>query len=145
MKIARFLITSAASGALVIGALGITSAAQARDVAWSVGIESPGVQLGVSNAPGAFYRAPVYLQAPVLVSPAPVYYSQPEVVYNQPYVSYSQPYTPYRQPYVSYAQPQVVYGTQPYYVRSGGDRPPAYYRAWGPHQHRQYHDRDWRR
>lgn len=142
MKIARSLVMLLGASALVAGALGVSTAAQARDVAWSVDIASPGVQLGVSNAPGAFYRAPVYVQSPVVVSPAPIYYSQPQVIYSQPQVIYSQPI--YSQPYVSYAQPQVVYAPQPYYVRSGWAAPPVYYRGWAPNYHRRHHDRDWR-
>ena len=73
------------------------SQAQAREVVWSVGVQSPGVQIGVSNAP----PVPVYVQRPqhhshqrtvvvqappvvvypgyrhvrpVVVAPAPVYY-----------------------------------------------------------------------
>lgn len=142
MNIARSLVTLAVAGCLVAGALGVSTAAHARDVAWSVGISSPGVQLGVSNAPGAYYRAPVYVQPAVVVSPAPVYYSEPQVIYSQPQVVYGQPI--YSQPYVSNAQPQVVYAPQPYYVRSGWAAPPVYYRGWAPYHHRHHHDRDWR-
>lgn len=82
------------------------SPAQARDnVYWSIGVDSPGVQWGVSNAPPAPVYVqrprPVYVQpAPVVVypgygygyerprfvSPAPVYYQQPpRVVYGSSY------------------------------------------------------------
>lgn len=48
------------------------SNAHAGDVYWSVGVQSPGVQLGVSNAP----PAPVYVHRPrpqaVYVQPTPV-------------------------------------------------------------------------
>ena len=76
----------AASGwALSAGA----TAAHARDVYWSVGVESPGVSVGVSNAPPprvVVHPRPVYVeQAPVVVyadryRPRPVYVERAPVV-----------------------------------------------------------------
>nr|WP_247597014.1 hypothetical protein [Hydrogenophaga sp. PAMC20947] len=66
------------------------STAQARDVYWSVGVDSPGVSVGVSNAPPprvVVHPRPVYIeQAPVVVYPGhrrprPVYVEQAPVVY----------------------------------------------------------------
>lgn len=59
--------------ALAAGAWALSvsaSNAHAGDVYWSVGVQSPGVVLGVSNAP----PPPVYVQRqrPVYVQPAPV-------------------------------------------------------------------------
>jgi hypothetical protein len=59
--------------ALAVGAWALSagmSQARASEVYWSVGVHSPGVQLGVSNAP----PRPVYVQRPsrVYVQPAPV-------------------------------------------------------------------------
>lgn len=56
------------------------TAAQAGDVFWSVGVNSPGVAFGVSNA------APVYVApAPVYVAPPPVaVYAPPPVVVPAP-------------------------------------------------------------
>jgi hypothetical protein len=53
------------------------TAAHARDVYWSVGVESPGVSVGVSNAPPP--RVVVHHPRPVYVEPAPV------VVYSDRY------------------------------------------------------------
>ena len=54
---------------LAVAAVAAVQPAHARDnVIWSVGVASPGVSIGLSNA------APVYVQpAPVYVQPAPVY------------------------------------------------------------------------
>ncbi len=60
-----FLGTLAAAGVALALAMG-AGPAQARDVYWSVGVNSPGVAVGVSN--GGY---------PVYVAPAPVYYPPP--------------------------------------------------------------------
>ena len=148
MKNQRSVYALAAVAALAVSAWGMSGAAQARDVAWSIGVASPGVQFGVSNAPQVVYRQPVYApQAVVVVQPQPVYYGQAQVVYGQPRVLYGQPQVIYGQPSVVYGQPQVVYGQpqvvaapQPYYVQSGW-APPVYYRSWGP-RHR-WHGERW--
>ena len=50
-------------------ALGAASMAQARDLNWSIGIDSPGVSVGVSNnRPVVVYPQPVY-GAPVYGAP----------------------------------------------------------------------------
>lgn len=85
-----FMVAALAAGGWVLSA-GM-SQAQARDVYWSVGVQSPGVQVGVSNAPPPVYvqrPRPVYVQPapvvvypgyrhvrPVLMAPAPVYYQE---------------------------------------------------------------------
>lgn len=71
-----------ASGwALSVGA----SSAHARDVYWSVGVDSPGVSVGVSNAPPprvVVRPRPVFVErAPVVVYPG---YRQPRPVYVGP-------------------------------------------------------------
>ena len=128
MKTQRSIFSMAAVAALGISALALSSAAQARDVAWSVGIGSPGVQIGLSNAPQVIYRQPVY-------APQAVYYSQPQVIYAQPQVSFIQPQLVYA--------PLPYYAPQPYYV--GASSPTIVYRDWGPrhrgHNQRWDHDR----
>lgn len=58
---------------LALGAAG----AQAGDVYWSLGMQSPGVVIGASNA-APVYAAPVYVApAPVVVYPAPRVMTQP--------------------------------------------------------------------
>jgi hypothetical protein len=82
-------------------------------VYWSIGVSSPGVQLGVSNAQ-AYY--PVY-DTPQVV------YQQPQVIYQQPRVVYQQPQVVYVQPRPVFVQPRPLYYTQPapvYYA------PPTY-------------------
>jgi hypothetical protein len=87
-------------------ALGAASMAQARDVNWSIGINSPGVSVGVSNNqpvvvyPQPVYGAPVYGR-PVYVQPQPVYQVRPVPGYVQPVVVHPYP-------------PVVVYGPPPY-------------------------------
>ena len=86
-------VRAAAVATLGAAALAAAGAAQARDnVFWSVGLASPGVQVGVSNgqqfygqvAPVYVQPAPVYVQpAPVYVQPAPVYYRPAPVAYQQ--------------------------------------------------------------
>lgn len=73
---------------MLLGATALAGAgtAQARDnVFWSIGVASPGVQLGVSNARPVYVQpAPVYAQpAPVVVYPAPVVVRPPLYSYTQ--------------------------------------------------------------
>jgi len=94
--------------------------AQASDsLAVSIGIATPGVQLGVSNA------HPVYQQ------PYPVYV-QPQQVYVQPQPIYVQPRYFYVQPAPIYRAPQQVYYESP---------PPVYLEQHpGYRGHRQGHN-----
>ena len=63
--------------------LGASGAAQAQggDVYWSIGMYTPGVTVGVSNAPVVVQPAVVYAPAPVVVAPRPVIYGAPVPVY----------------------------------------------------------------
>ena len=78
--------------ALAAGAWALSGTAQARDnVYWSVGVNSPGVTLGVSNAPTVVYSHsypsygyPVYAPRPVVV-----YEPRPVVVHR--YLVYAEP------------------------------------------------------
>lgn len=95
--------------ALLLGA----GSAQARDsVYWSVGVGSPGVAVGVSNAYPAVV-APVIAPAPVYYAPAPAYYA-PQPVY--------------------YAPRPVYYAPQPVYYGA----PRGWYR--GNHRHHRGHE-----
>lgn len=78
---------------LAVATMGMAGAAHADNLTWSVGLSSPGVAVGVSNA------QPVYVQPQaVYVQPRPVYVQPaPQVVYQQPRVVYVQP------------APQVIY------------------------------------
>lgn len=108
-------------------ALGAASMAQARDLNWSIGIDSPGVSVGVSNNqpvvvyPQPMYGAPVYGR-PVYVQPPPVYQVRPMPGYG------------YVQPVVVHPYPPVVVYGQPGYGHKNKHR----------HGHRHGHDR-WER
>jgi hypothetical protein len=107
----RILVT----GLLAAGALGATSVAQARGVAWSVGLNVPGVSIGVGNpygygyggygyggygyCPPAAYAPPVYVQPqPVYYAP-PAYYVSPRVMYGPAYYGGYYGRAGYRYPY----------------------------------------------
>ncbi len=82
MKFNRSVYSLAVAAALGAAALGASSAARAGDVYWSVGVSSPGVQLGVASAPPVLVQ-PVYVQ-PVYVQQRPVYVATQPVVYMRP-------------------------------------------------------------
>jgi hypothetical protein len=87
--LARGLMALGLAGGVWALSVGMSPAQARDDVYWSVGVQSPGVQVGVSNAPPAPVYVqrprprPIYVQpAPVVVYPAPVYYGQPSrIVY----------------------------------------------------------------
>jgi hypothetical protein len=111
---ARTLLMAGAAAVLSVAALGFSSAAHARsDINFSVGVSTPGVVIGVSNA-YPVYTSPVYgyHQQPVYVQPAPVYV-QPRPVYR----------------------PRPVYVQAPVYVAP----PPVYYRGGRHHHHHHRH------
>ena len=111
--LARGLTLAAmAAGAWALSA-GLTQA-HANDVYWSVGINQPGVSVGVSNAPPVMvHQYPTVRHHPVVVNPYPVVQHRPVVVYPQPVVVH-QPY-PYVRP--------VVMAPQPVYVQGWGHSP----------------------
>lgn len=78
-------MAKAAAAGLALAALMAAGTAQARgDVYWSVGVNSPGVALGVANAPPVYVApAPVYMAPPppVYMAPRPVYYGPPPAYY----------------------------------------------------------------
>ena len=115
----------AAAATLALAALGMTGAAQADNVFWSIGLSSPGVQLGVANA------------LPVMVVQQPVY-SQPYPVYSQPYPVYSQPRPVYVVPRpVVYVQGPPVFVSQPQYIQTDWN-----YRGHGRKWKNERHDGD---
>jgi hypothetical protein len=114
-------LATLAAGAWALSA-GLTQA-HASDVYWSVGIQQPGVSVGVSNAP------------PVVVHQYPGVRHRPVVVYQQPVVVH--------QPY-QYVRPVVV-APQPVYYQSYGhaprwdDRRDRHHKKW--HKRHDRHDR----
>jgi hypothetical protein len=110
----RALWMAGAAGVLSVAALGFSTGAHARsDVSFSVGVSTPGVVIGVSNA-YPVYTSPAYGQ--------PVYGYHPQPVYVQPQPVYVQPRPVYR--------PRPIYVQQPVYVA-----PPVYYRGGHSHRH----------
>ena len=109
----RTLLMVGAAAVLSVAALGFSTGAHARsDINFSVGVATPGVVIGVSNA-YPVYTSPAYGQ--------PVYGYQQQPVYVQPPPVYYQPRPVYR--------PRPVYVQAPVYVAP----PPVYYR--GGHRH----------
>jgi PXPV repeat (3 copies) len=107
MRVKSSVGVLAGAAALVALALGSSTAALAGDVFWSVGLSSPGVQVGVfSPQPVYVQPQPYYAQPQVYVQP-PVY-AQPQVIYTQPRPVYVQPQPVYVQPRPVYVQPQPV-------------------------------------
>jgi hypothetical protein len=92
---------SLAAGVWALSA-GAAQARDGRDVYWSIGVNQPGVSVGVSNAPLVVYRQ----QPQVVVVERPVIYARPVVV-QRPVVVYE------TRPYV-YERPAVVYGDRGY-------------------------------
>jgi len=85
-RIMATAVLAAGAWALSVGA----STAQARDVYWSVGVNSPGVSVGVSNAPPVYYQPPAVVYhrpPPVVYQTAPTVIYQPPVVVHRPYPS----------------------------------------------------------
>lgn len=80
MKTHRCISISVAATASLL-ALALAAPAQAQDVFWSIGLSSPGVQVGVSSAPQVLmqpvYQPHVRMAPPVLVLPRPVVYVRP--------------------------------------------------------------------
>lgn len=87
-SIRRFFRGLAAMAGVAVALLAGAGTAQARDVYWSVGVNSPGVSVGVGNYGQPVYvaPAPVYVPPPVYYAPPPrpVYYAPPAPVYYAP-------------------------------------------------------------
>ena len=95
-------LVSLAAGVWALSA-GAVHARGDNDVYWSIGVNQPGVSVGVSNAPPV-----VYQQRPrVVVVERPVFYERPVVVRQRPVVVYE------THPY-AYGRPVVVYGDRGY-------------------------------
>ena len=105
----------AAVGAFAVAALGFGAAANAG-VSWSVGINAPGISVGVANPrvyyPPAYYP-PAYYAPPAVYAPPPVYYRPAPPVYYRP------PAVVYRPPLRYYAPAPVYYAPSGYYRGHG--------------------------
>ena len=113
--------------AVMVGALATVGVAHANGgVSWSLGINTPGVALGVAaptyyNPPPVYYNPPpVYSNpAPVYVPPRPVYYSPPPVYVAPQPIYYGPPRGYYGPPRGYYGPPRGGYGPPPQW-RGGG-------------------------
>lgn len=105
----------AAAGVVAAGALFAAASASAT-VGWSVGVNVPGVAIGVATP------QPYYAPAPVYVAPAPAYYPPPAVYYRPAPPVY------YRAAPVYYAPPPAYYRPAPGYYRHHGHGHDRYYR-----------------
>lgn len=97
----------AAAGVVAAGALFATASASAA-VGWSVGVNVPGVAIGVATP------QPYYAPAPVYYPPPAAYYAPPPVYYRPA------PRVYYRPAPVYYAPPPVYYRPAPGYYGHRG-------------------------
>ena len=95
----RNLAKVMAATALLIGVAGFASSSRADNVQWSLGVGSPGVIIGMTNA----------RPLPIFVQPQP-FYGQAAPVYMHPGLIYSQQVPIYVQPQPVYQQGWVVQG-----------------------------------
>ena len=82
----RLAVTKTTTRLLSVAALTLAcaGAASAQDIFWSIGMSSPGVQVGVSNAPPVVvYPQPVVVHRPMVVAPRPVVVQSQPVIYVQ--------------------------------------------------------------
>jgi hypothetical protein len=81
MKINRSVSSLIVAAGVALAASAMAGSAQARDVSWSVGLSSPGVNVGLSN--GLPMYQPVYQESyPVYVAPPPVVYLRSAPAYR---------------------------------------------------------------
>ena len=81
MKINRSVSSLVVAASVALAALGGVGSAQAQNVFWSVGMSSPGVNVGLSNALPMYQ--PVYQESyPVYVAPQPVVYLRSAPAYR---------------------------------------------------------------
>ena len=120
MKNIRSTSSMVAAATLALGGLGTAATAQAGNVTWTVGVSSPGGQVGVSS--GGYYGT------------YPRTYVEPYPVYVQPYPVYVEPNP------VVYVRPAPVYVTQYQYAPVEWQRPgPGWRHGHGHGQHNRYH------
>lgn len=119
----RATAVAATAGVVALAALMLAPAAHARsNVYWSVGVNAPGVGVGVTNA-YPVYSAP----APVYVQPQPVYVA-PRPIYAAPPVYYAPPPVVVRPPVV--LRPPIVVAPAPVYPIGWG--------AYGGYRHHRH-------
>ncbi|WP_439587912.1 hypothetical protein [Hydrogenophaga sp.] len=77
-------IATLAAGAWALSGIATQAEARGNDVYFSVGVNTPGIAVGVSNAPPVYY-AP----RPIYHAPRPIYYAPPPVYYVPPPAYYA--------------------------------------------------------
>jgi hypothetical protein len=97
----RSFAKAMAACALVIGLAAYSASARADNVYWSIGLGSPGVTIGMTNA----RPLPIFVQPP-----QQHYYVQPATVYVHPGAFYAQPVPIYVQPRPVYQQGWAAQG-----------------------------------
>lgn len=119
MEFGHSVKSLAIAAGTVVALWGAAPAVQAREVVWSVGVGSPGVQVGVTNAPQVVHARPI------IVAPQPVYVTRPHVYGAQ------QPVYVHPRPGWGQAQPVVVMGPRPYYYYAPAPWvPPGHRHGW---------------
>jgi hypothetical protein len=99
--LSRSFTKAMAATALLIGVVAYSASARADNVYWSIGLGSPGVTIGMTNA----------RPLPIFVQPQP-YYGQPSPVFMHPGAIYSQQVPIYVQPRPVYQQGWAGQGRQ---------------------------------
>lgn len=77
-------IATLAAGAWALSGIATQAQARGNDVYFSIGVNTPGVAVGVSNAPPVYYEP-----RPVYHAPRPIYYAPPPVYYVPPPAYYA--------------------------------------------------------
>ena len=99
--LSRNFAKAMAATALLIGVVAYSASARADNVYWSIGMGSPGVTIGMTNA----RPLPIYVQPqPYYGQPAPVY-MHPGAVYTQQVPIYMQPRPVYQQSWAGQGRP----------------------------------------
>ena len=138
MRINRSASSLVVAASVALAALSMTGAAQAQNVYWSVGLSSPGVQLGVSSA------------LPIIVGQRryqPTYWPTYEPVYQPVYeTEYESAYEPVYQRVYRAPRPVVYVRPAPYFVGStqyirADWRYPGHDRGWNHGQRRYQNER----
>jgi len=81
-----------AATVLLMGAAGFVSQARADNLQWSIGVGSPGVVIGMTNA----RPLPIFVQPQAYYGQAAPVYVYPGAIYMQPMPMYVQPLPIYR-------------------------------------------------
>jgi hypothetical protein len=101
--LSRSVVKAMAACALLIGVVAFSASARADNIYWSVGLGSPGVTIGMTNArplpifvqPQHYYVQPATLYVhpgAIHAQPVPIYVQQPRPVYQQGWAVQGRPH-----------------------------------------------------